>query len=133
MINNCPYCWPIELVDGQEILFETGNCVFIRQPQEVLVGSGLIVPKNHKETVFDLSDEEIQETFELLRQVKELTDRELSPQGYSVGWNCYPVGGQTIPHAHFHVIPRFEDEPLAGKGIRHYLKQNNNKRPINSL
>ena len=51
------------------------------------------------------------------------------PDGYTVGWNVHPVGGQTVPHAHLHVIGRFADEPLAGKGLRHALKQPENRRP----
>jgi diadenosine tetraphosphate (Ap4A) HIT family hydrolase len=31
-------------------------------------------------------------------------------------------------YAHLHVIPRYADEPLAGKGIRYWLKQPANKR-----
>ena len=41
-------------------------------------------------------------------------DKEFNPQGYNIGWNCCPVGGQLVMHAHMHVIPRFSQEPLAG-------------------
>ena len=30
--------------------------------------------------------------------------------------------GQHIPHAHLHVLPRYDNEPLAGKGIRYMFK-----------
>ncbi len=66
-------------------------------------------------------------THELLTEAKRLLDLE-RPDGYSVGWNVHAVGGQTVPHAHLHVIGRFADEPLAGKGIRHALKQPLNRR-----
>jgi hypothetical protein len=33
-------------------------------------------------------------------------------------------------HAHLHVIPRFADEPLAGRGIRYALKQPTNRRGV---
>ena len=56
-------------------------------------------------------------------------DRALVPTGYNVGWNCGSEAGQEVFHAHLHVIPRFADEPLAGKGIRHWLKQEENRRP----
>lgn len=98
-------------------------------PQPVLQGSGLIVTKAVRETVFDLTPEEWKATFELLQEAKLYLDDKFRPDGYSVGWNVRPVGGQSIPHVHLHVIPRFEGEPLAGKGIRHYLKQPENKRP----
>jgi diadenosine tetraphosphate (Ap4A) HIT family hydrolase len=53
-------------------------------------------------------------------------DREFGPDGYNLGWNCGKVAGQRIFHAHMHVIPRFTQEPLAGVGIRDYLKSEAN-------
>jgi diadenosine tetraphosphate (Ap4A) HIT family hydrolase len=38
------------------------------------------------------------------------------------------VSNQFIFHCHLHVIPRYNDEPLAGKGVRYWLKQPENKR-----
>ena len=124
---SCPFCPP--RVHGEEILLENDLCLFIRQPQTVLVGWGLIIPRAHRETVFDMSPEEWAATFDLLRQVRPLLDRAHSPQGYNVGWNCGRVGGQEVDHAHLHVIPRYVDEPYAGRGIRYWLKQEENRRP----
>ena len=98
-----------------------------RQP--VLVGSGCIIPRAHRETVFDLSPEEWADTYALLGRAKELLDARHAPDGYTIGWNCGRVGGQTVFHVHLHVIPRFADEPYAGRGLRHWLKQEANRRP----
>lgn len=124
---DCPFCSP-ERDPEQRIVIENEHCLFLQKPQPVLIGSGLIVPRRHRETVFDLTDEEVGATFALLRQVKALLDAEYCPAGYSVGWNVGLVSGQDIPHAHLHVIPRYSDEPLAGKGIRFWLKQEENRR-----
>ena len=102
--------------------------LFVQQPQSVLPGSGLIIPRQHRETVFDLTAVEWQDTYALLQRVKNLLDAQYAPDGYNLGWNVGSVGGQEVFHAHLHVIPRFRDEPLAGKGIRYWLKQENNKR-----
>ncbi|CAG7617240.1 HIT family protein [Paenibacillus allorhizosphaerae] len=126
-MDHCPFCWPQV---SSETIIESKYCVFIRNDDEVLKGSGMIVPKEHRETVFDLTEEETVDTFRLLKQVKLRMDQLYRPDGYNVGWNCYEVGGQTVFHAHLHIIPRFGDEPLAGKGIRHHLKQKENKRSI---
>jgi diadenosine tetraphosphate (Ap4A) HIT family hydrolase len=123
-LDACPFCWPMK----NQAIIESTHCAYIENPDKVLVGSGMIVPKAHRETVFDLTLEEVNDTFILLQKVKMQLDQELSPDGYNVGWNCYPVGGQTVPHAHLHIIPRFNDEPMAGKGIRHHLKQKENRR-----
>jgi diadenosine tetraphosphate (Ap4A) HIT family hydrolase len=66
-------------------------------------------------------------TFALLKLVKEWMDERYHPDGYNVGWNCGEAGGQIAMHAHMHVIPRFRQEPYAGRGIRYWLKQTANR------
>ena len=127
-MNPCPYC-PITDVNNR-IVFEREFVLFIQNElyQGALKHSGVIIPKAHKETVFDLSEEEILATFALVNEVKAWMDASFSPSGYNLGWNCGSVAGQEVMHAHLHVIPRFSDEPLAGKaGIRALLKSSANK------
>ena len=122
----CPFCPPA--LDTAQVVLENAHCVFLQQVEPVLAGSGLILPKQHRETVFDLTEEEWQATFDLLQRARRLIDQQHAPDGYNVGWNCGRVGGQEVFHAHLHVIPRFKDEPLAGKGIRYWLRQESNRR-----
>lgn len=122
----CPFCH-LDSAEGQ-IILENEHCLFLQAPQEVLIGSGIILPKAHRETVFDLTEEEWASTFSLLQRVKALLDAQYAPQGYNIGWNNGSVAGQEVFHAHLHVIPRYAEEPLAGKGIRYWLKQPENKR-----
>ena len=124
---DCPYC----TLDGPdpEIVFREELVWFVqdRRFQGALKHSGVIIPVAHRETVFDLTEAEIAATFALLSRVKAWMDREFAPDGYNVGWNCGRVGGQDVFHAHMHVIPRFRQEPLAGKGIRALLKSDANR------
>ncbi len=91
---HCLFCPPT--LDSEQIILENKFCFFLQQAQAVLIGSGLIIPKNHRETVFDLTAQEWEATFALLRWVKNLLDREHSPPGYNVGWNCGRVGGAML-------------------------------------
>jgi diadenosine tetraphosphate (Ap4A) HIT family hydrolase len=126
-LKTCPFCPPN--LDKTEVILANETCLFLQQPEPVLIGSGMIIPKRHRETLFDLTEDEWQDSLALLRDVKALLDQYYAPDGYNVGWNCGQVGGQHVFHAHMHVIPRYQDEPFAGKGIRHWLKQEVNKRP----
>ena len=123
---SCPFCPPG--VYRKSLGADNDLCLFIEEDDPVLKGSGIIVPKAHRETAFDLTPEEFSATFSLLSKVKRIMDRSLRPDGYNLGWNCGAIGGQEVFHAHMHVIPRFRDEPYAGRGIRYWLRQESNRR-----
>ena len=126
MVKDCPLC-PAAL-DRGKIKESNELSFFFDLEHPILSGSGMVLPKAHRETVFDLSPEEHASAFELLSEVKARVDRELRPDGYNVGWNCGAVAGQSVPHCHMHVVPRFRDEPFASRGIRYWLKQEGNRR-----
>lgn len=135
-MKSCEFC-NLELIPEQNVILSNDYCMFLQLEQSKvkgtqLEGAGLIVPKTHRETAFDLTIEEWNATYSLLQEVKVLLDEKYEPQGYNLGWNCGDVGGQHIFHAHFHVIPRYADEPLAGKGIRYMFKSDVNKRKLGS-
>jgi diadenosine tetraphosphate (Ap4A) HIT family hydrolase len=127
MSTPCPFCPP--QLDEQRVEDSNLLCLFLASRDPILAGSGIIVPRAHVRSAFELSRDEWVATFELLARAKARIDRELAPDGYNLGWNCGASAGQEVLHAHMHVIPRFPDEPLAGKGIRHWLKQEANRRP----
>ena len=123
----CPCC-PIS-DPAVKVIFEDDLVRFAQNEkvQGALKHSGVIIPVQHRETVFDLSEAEITATFRLLAVVKKWMDANFAPDGYNIGWNCGKIGGQELFHAHMHVIPRFRREPLAGQGIRTLLKSDANK------
>lgn len=126
-VSDCPFCLSNNLLEGK-VLGRDQFCYITPTDDPVLQSSVLIVPFRHVATPFEFTTAEWNSTRDLLAQARQLLDAE-RPDGYSIGWNVHPVGGQSIPHAHLHVIGRFTDEPMAGQGIRHALKQWTNRRP----
>ena len=129
---DCVFCNP-GLDAKQKVIVSNDHCMFLQLEQSEIKGSqlegaGLIVPKKHRETAFDLSREEWDATYTLLIEVKKYLDEKHQPQGYNIGWNCGEIGGQHIFHSHLHVIPRYKDEAMAGKGIRYLFKSTANIR-----
>lgn len=127
--ENCPFCNFQEDKD-QNILSENETCYLLQhnKEQDVLEGSAVIVPKKHHANTFELTRDEWNDTYELLQHAKAYIDSAFSPDGYTLGWNVGEVSNQSILHSHLHVIPRYNDEPLAGRGVRYWLKQPENKR-----
>jgi diadenosine tetraphosphate (Ap4A) HIT family hydrolase len=75
---------------------------------------------------FALTLEEQQHLSLVITQAKRLIKQEYHPDGYNIGMNCGETAGQTVPHFHCHLIPRYKgdmDNPrggvhhcIAGKG-----------------
>lgn len=126
MTQECPFCAP--RLDEGRVTLSNDLCLFLRSDDPILQGSGIIIPRAHRSDLFALSNEEWAASFELLVGMRGAIDQALNPDGYNVGWNCGEMAGQKVSHCHMHVLPRFRDEPLAGRGIRYWLKQESNRR-----
>ena len=116
---------------GGDPIFENDTMMGVRADglkENILVGSYVIIPKTQVETPFELSEKEWADTHKMLNQIKEYLDEKYQPDGYNLGWNIGKVGGQNVAHAHFHILPRYQDEPYAYKGIRSWLKKDENAR-----
>ena len=121
----CPFCPP--LIDSH-VIFANESCVAI-WTRETPLGSAMVLPKVHRRTVFDLTPQEFDGTRRLLADLREFLIAQHGPDGFNVGWNVEPVGGQSVMHAHCHILPRYHDEPYAGRGLRAWLKDPANRPP----
>ena len=112
--------------------FENEYCIGVpslNANQGTLIGSYVVIPKSHVKTPFEMTLDEWIATKDLMDKIKQYIDAKYNPDGYNLGWNVGKVAGQEVEYAHLHIIPRYKDEPYAGKGIRYWLKQNENMRP----
>lgn len=96
--------------------------------ENAIQNAGMAITKRHIETPFEINEAEWTSLRLLLPKLKLLLDERDLAQGYNIGWNIMPTGGQNVHHAHLHIIARYDDEPLAGKGIRFAFKGDSNKR-----
>lgn len=80
----------------------------------------LVIPKRHTEDYFSMTNEEKQSADCLLTSLKQkIIQADPLVLGFNIGMNCGIVAGQTILHAHIHLIPRREgDTPDPTGGVR---------------
>jgi len=82
-------------------------------------GHTLVVPKHHVASVFDLPEKEQAAVWNLVAHVRAMLLAELKPDGFNVGLSDGTAAGQTVMHAHVHIIPRHKgDVANASGGIR---------------
>ncbi|MGV2334350.1 MAG UNVERIFIED_CONTAM: HIT domain-containing protein [Planctomycetaceae bacterium] len=75
-------------------------------------GHTLVVTRRPVPTWFDATPAEQAALLSLVNDVRQLLDHSLQPKpdGYNVGFNSGAAAGQTVPHVHVHVIPRYHGD-----------------------
>lgn len=117
---DCSFCRP-----GRTILAENASGIAVFDKHPVSPGHVLIIPRRHAATVYDLTDEEYADCFQLARAVKPILEERFHPDGFNIGANCGEAAGQSVWHAHIHVIPRYKgDNPNPKGGVRNVLPLN---------
>lgn len=108
----CPFC------DGraQRVVAETTDAVAIRDRYPVSRGHTLVLPKTHSDSLFAQPPAVQRQVWQLVADVRAALETELRPHGFTIGVNDGRAAGQTVPHAHVHVIPRFEGDVLDPRG-----------------
>ncbi len=109
----CPFC----NVSVERVLESNRFAIAIADAYPVTAGHTLIVPRRHVSDVFELTIPEIRSIYHLLRIMQHRLDEQMAPRGYNIGVNVGPRAGQTVMHAHVHLIPRYPgdvDDPTGG-------------------
>lgn len=123
----CPFCIKNNLL-RVSVLYQD-DLWYITDMEEGSINNAVMaITKRHIETPFEINEEEWASLHKLLHKMKKLVDEKEMPDGYNLGWNILKTGGQNVPHTHLHLLARYNDEPLAGKGIRYAFKQIDNTR-----
>ena len=88
-------------------------------------GHTLVITKRPVPTWFDATRYEQLAMIDLIDEVKRIIDRRSpAPAGYNVGFNAGVAAGQSVLHAHVHVIPRYAgDVPDPAGGIRNVTRR----------
>jgi diadenosine tetraphosphate (Ap4A) HIT family hydrolase len=110
---SCPFCI---LESAREVFIENESAFAIFDKFPVSNGHLLIIPKLHFSSYFELDSEIQSACWDLINQSKELLEKKFSPSGYNIGININEAAGQTIEHAHIHLIPRYEGDVSNPKG-----------------
>ena len=106
MTNECFFCNAND--NKQPALIAENKLAYARWDDfPVSDGHAEVVPKRHISSYFELTDDEINALFQLSKDIKKIIDKKYKPDSYNVGVNNGIEAGQTVPHCHIHLIPRY--------------------------
>jgi diadenosine tetraphosphate (Ap4A) HIT family hydrolase len=97
-----------------------GSTFAVQDLYPVTEGHLLIIPRRHTPDFFSMTETERADTLALIDELRRrVTASDPSVLGFNIGMNCGEAAGQTVMHAHVHLIPRRRgDTPNPRGGVR---------------
>lgn len=104
----CPFC--AYLAGDKEFAVVAGNTqavafVNLRQYER---GAMLVIPREHRSTVLEITDAEIAGCYQLAKRVAAAAATAFGACGANIFQNNGIKAGQHVNHFHVHVVPRYE-------------------------
>ncbi len=115
---NCPVCQAAPMPEGMIDLAELKHSWLNAEPVECIRGACHVTSKYHGIELFDLDDEEL---FGLMKDVS-LYAKALKVVTGAKKIN-YEIHGNSLPHLHIHLYPRYLDDPFPDQPIDYRLKK----------
>ena len=114
----CPFCTP----DAERVFYRGERVFGLWDAFPVSDGHALIVTKRHVAAWFDASRDEQAELLSALAIAREAISTKHQPDGFNIGVNVGEAAGQTVPHLHVHLIPRYKNDVVDPRGgVRHVI------------
>ena len=116
--ENCPVCNAAPMPPGMEDLFEREHSWLNAEPRECIRGACHVTAKVHAIELFDLDDARL---LGLMRDVAAYA-RALKAVTGATKIN-YEIHGNSLPHLHVHLYPRYLDDPFPNRPIDYHAKR----------
>lgn len=103
-LRDCPFCSNRNIIVENELAFVDYD-TYPASP-----GHCLVVTKRHVAEYFEATAEEKAALWSLVDEIKPIIDQAHQPDAYNIGINIGKTAGQSIPHIHIHIIPRYKGD-----------------------
>ncbi len=111
----CLFC----SLDPTRIWIEQEHALAVPDAYPVTDGHTLVIPRKHVASIYELSADQQQAVWQMVSEVRSRLLTGMKPDGFNIGVNDGLAAGQTVLHAHIHIIPRRAgDVPDPRGGIR---------------
>lgn len=109
----CVFCKIIKGELRSYKVYEDEKTLVFLDINPVANGHILVVPKNHYETMEEIPENDLCDLIKAVKKIGMGIKKALEIEGYNVSLNNGRVAGQIIPHFHWHIIPRKENDGLS--------------------
>lgn len=110
--NMCVFCKIVNNEIPYYKVYEDDKTLAFLDIKPVNMGHTLVIPKIHSQNLEEISEEDLISLMMTVKKIGKLLKDKLNIIGYNVHENNDLISGQTVPHVHFHIIPRIETDGL---------------------
>jgi len=112
--EGCPFCKAFEAKRDtiRNLVVHRGKtCIVILNKYPYNSGHAMVVPKRHLADLCELTAEENNEMFSLVRKTVKILADIIHPHSFNIGMNLGESSGAGIPeHLHMHIVPRWNGD-----------------------
>lgn len=119
MKDDCIFCKLANGVFATTTVYEDEDFRVIMDLNPASKGHCLILPKEHCDNIYEMSDEVASKLFVLAAKVARGIKAALNPAGLNIVQNNGEAAGQTVFHFHLHLIPRYEGDDVGIAWVPH--------------
>ena len=112
MPEDCAFCAIAGGEADAHVVFEDADTIAFLDNRPLFDGHTLLIPREHVATLPDLPDEFLEPYFRNVRLLSIAVRDAMRAQGSFVAANN--VVSQSVPHLHFHIVPRVRKDGLRG-------------------
>jgi histidine triad (HIT) family protein len=110
--DNCLFCRIVSGALPSTIVYEDEHSLAFLDHRPLFPGHTLLVPREHFETLGDVSPSLIEPYFTAAQTLSRVVETALEAEGTFVAMNNRV--SQSVPHLHVHVVPRRKKDGLKG-------------------
>ncbi|MTD31638.1 HIT family protein [Planomicrobium sp. YIM 101495] len=108
-MSDCLFC---KIIDGDipsAKIYEDEHVYAFMDIMPVSKGHALIIPKTHREFVYEMTEDEAAKLFAVVPKIANVLKEKFQPAGMNLLNNNGAKAGQSIGHFHLHFIPRYDE------------------------
>jgi histidine triad (HIT) family protein len=109
---DCAFCRILNGRSPQHVVDEDELWLAVLDIAPAMPGHTLLIPRHHVAHLWDLDPGVASALGAGLQRVAERLENRLQPGGLTVFQANRAAGWQSVPHVHFHLVPRELDDPL---------------------
>ena len=105
----CIFC---DIISGKipsSVVYEDDQVLAILDISQVTFGHTLVMPKKHVDSALEADEETIAAVFSAASKLARKIQKNTGAAGINLLANCGEAAGQSVPHMHVHVIPRYDE------------------------